>query len=68
MKKAIGILHNADGAVTPMKIYFNGIGEPMTAENGDVVENIGYYAMSESDARDAARQIFPVWIWEYEEL
>lgn len=68
MKKAIGILHNPDNGAKPMKIYFNGSGEPMTAENNDIVESLEYCPVNEADAKDAAWAIYSAWPWDYEEL
>lgn len=68
MKKAIGILRNPDNGAKPMKIYFNGSGEPMTAENNDIVESLEYCPVNEADAKDAALAMYSAWPWDYEEL
>lgn len=68
MKKAIGILHNPDNCADPLTIYYNGPGEPVTAENSEKVEDMEYRAKDEADARDAARLMYSVWPWEYEAL
>lgn len=68
MKKAIGILHNPDNGAAPLTIYYNGPGKPMTAESSKIADDLEYCAKDEADARDAARIMYSVWPWEYEEL
>lgn len=68
MKKAIGKILNPDGLDEPMTVYYNGEGEPMTAECGHLVEDIGYTPSSEEDAREAAMAMYGAWPWEYEEI
>lgn len=68
MKKAIGILRFPDNESLSLTIYYNGEGEYITAENSETVENMEYRAENEADARDAARWMYSVWPWEYEEM
>lgn len=68
MKKAIGILHFPDNEAESLTIYYNGPQGYITAENSQTVENMEYRAEDESDAREAARAMYRVWPWIYEEL
>lgn len=50
-RKAVGTIETEIGTMT---IYFNGDGEPLTAEIGDTVEEIGCTVHGISDAIDIA--------------
>lgn len=58
--KALATIETEIGIMT---IYFNGIGEEMTAEQGEHVEEIGYTPESLEDAADAVSVMYSSGPW-----
>lgn len=52
--------------IGPMTLYFNGVGEEVTAEKDDVIENIGYKPESYSDACDSCAKMYSDSVWNYD--
>lgn len=59
-RKALATIETEIGTMT---IYFNGIGEEMTAEQGDYVEEIGYTPNSYEGAADTVYMMYGSGPW-----
>ena len=59
-RKALATIETEIGTMT---IYFNGIGEEMTAEQGYIIEEIGYKPKSFEDAADAIHAMYSYGPW-----
>lgn len=65
MKKAIASISTESG---PMTIYYNGAGQEITAEHGDLIEEAGHVADNLKDARKAARIMWSMDIWKFKPI
>lgn len=59
-RKAIATIDTENGEMT---IYYNGIGQEMTAEKENYVESIGYKPESFEDASDAVYLMYGTGSW-----